>query len=65
MIRFDERCLPIVLEQNYVKVMQTRKQGWVSRQLTPTKFSKSCLVVRYNSKLQSFCPTDNFSCLWP
>jgi len=29
---------------------------WGNRTNSPPKFSKTCFVVRYNNKLQSFCP---------
>jgi len=38
------------------RVVQARNQGMGNWTITPPKFSKSCLVVRYNNKLQPFCP---------
>ena len=50
----------------YEKVqLQVCNKGWgVTGQLTHPKFLKTCSVVWYNNKLQSFCPSENISRLW-
>jgi len=38
------------------QIDQVRNQAGGTGQFPPPKFSKSCLAVRYNNKLQSFSP---------
>jgi len=43
-----------------------QQPGTATGQVHPPKFSKACLVVRYNNKLQKVCPSlENISWLQP
>jgi len=44
---------------------QSPQPGVYREIVPPTKFSKICLVVSYNNKLQSFCFPENISLLRP